>query len=41
MRLRGLPPPKKGETWSEYWQRYLVPSTLNKQQRSRRAQLRR
>lgn len=36
-----LPQLKKGETWPEYWQRYLGPDTLNKRQRQRRAEVRR
>ena len=41
VRLRGLPPLKKGETWSAYWQRYFVPTTMNEGRRPKRAQFRR
>ena len=41
VRLRGLPPLKKGEAWPEFWQRYLGPTALEKRQRQRRAQVRR
>ena len=41
VRLRGLPPLQKGETWSAYWQRYLGPTALEKRQRQKRAQVRR
>ena len=38
---RSLPPLTKGETWPEFWQRYLGPDTLNKRQRQKRTQVRR